>query len=332
MKKIRVIQCYTGDVAKRQIKLVMNHPALELVGTLVFHEEKSGMDVGDIVGIEKTGVITTNKLDDILAIDADVVLYNALLEQYHEVIQLLASGKNVIQICGGYNPKELPEYEALKNACETGNASFMSTGVNPGYAPDVLPMVASALCSEIEHMHVRAGGELSLEPPSRLDFMGFGKPVDQGQIEPFEQLYKKATFFMGEALGLELDDVIIEPEFEPSLHAFNSPLPVAKGNIAGIRINYVGIVAGKRRLTFEITWFLGADNVRSSWLGEARTDGWVIDIKGKPDIKFTVDIGSNVEGWIPELTANRVINDIRIVCGAKQGPITFLDSPIPRNW
>jgi hypothetical protein len=37
MEKIRVIQWYTGVIAKHQMRLVHAHPSMELVGAFVHH-------------------------------------------------------------------------------------------------------------------------------------------------------------------------------------------------------------------------------------------------------------------------------------------------------
>ena len=50
-KKLRVIQWGTGNVGKHSVEAVHNHPDLELVGALVYSDEKAGRDVGEIVGI-----------------------------------------------------------------------------------------------------------------------------------------------------------------------------------------------------------------------------------------------------------------------------------------
>lgn len=46
MKKIRVIQWFTGEIARHQIRVVAQCPTLELVGAVVFHKEKAGLDRG----------------------------------------------------------------------------------------------------------------------------------------------------------------------------------------------------------------------------------------------------------------------------------------------
>ena len=91
----RVIQWYTGSIAREQIRMIQHNPELELVGAVVHHEEKAGIDIGVITKSENVGVTTVGNIDDGLAIQADVVLYNAPFERYDEIIRILESGKNV---------------------------------------------------------------------------------------------------------------------------------------------------------------------------------------------------------------------------------------------
>ena len=80
MKRYKVIQWATGVVGKNALKGVIKHPKLELVGVKVYSDEKDGLDAGDIIDMEKTGVLATKDIDAIMALDADCVIYmpNAL--------------------------------------------------------------------------------------------------------------------------------------------------------------------------------------------------------------------------------------------------------------
>ncbi len=94
--------------------MIAAHPQVELVGALVHHEEKVGLDAGEIAGIDSLGVAATNELEQILSIEADVVLYNPPVDTLSEVIPMLESGKNVITTTGGTNPVDQKrQYEHL---------------------------------------------------------------------------------------------------------------------------------------------------------------------------------------------------------------------------
>ena len=93
---LRVVQWATGGVGVAAIKGVLEHPELELVGCWVHSADKAGKDVGEIIGEESLGVTATNNVDEILALDADAVIYSPLLPNPDEVAALLRSGKNVV--------------------------------------------------------------------------------------------------------------------------------------------------------------------------------------------------------------------------------------------
>ena len=89
---LRVVQWATGSVGTAAVKAVLEHPELELAGCWVHSKDKAGRDVGDIVGIGTLGVVATDSLDEILAMDADAVVYAPLLPNVDEVAALLRSG------------------------------------------------------------------------------------------------------------------------------------------------------------------------------------------------------------------------------------------------
>lgn len=71
---LKVVQWATGGVGVAAIKGVLEHPELELAGCWVHSADKAGKDVGELVGTEPLGVIATNNVDEILALDADAVI------------------------------------------------------------------------------------------------------------------------------------------------------------------------------------------------------------------------------------------------------------------
>ncbi|MDP2775980.1 MAG: diacylglycerol kinase, partial [Nocardioides sp.] len=97
---IRVIQWATGGVGRAAIEGILLHPELELVGCYVHSEAKHGVDVGEIIGTGPVGVVATNQVDEILALEADCVVYTPLVGDTAEVTALLRSGKNVVTPVG----------------------------------------------------------------------------------------------------------------------------------------------------------------------------------------------------------------------------------------
>ena len=113
----RVIQWATGLVGQESIKGIVAHPELELVGCWVHSESKVGRDAGDIAGIPPTGVLATNSLDEICAIEADAVVYSPMLADEGEILALLRSGKNVVTPIGYIFPRPGPRTDEVEAAC-----------------------------------------------------------------------------------------------------------------------------------------------------------------------------------------------------------------------
>nr|MDT0523470.1 dihydrodipicolinate reductase [Streptomyces sp. DSM 41633] len=86
---LRVVQWATGGVGVAAINGVLEHPDLELVGCWVHSDAKNGKDVGEIIGAEPLGVTATNSAEEILALDADAVIYSPLIPNPDEVAALL---------------------------------------------------------------------------------------------------------------------------------------------------------------------------------------------------------------------------------------------------
>jgi hypothetical protein len=94
----RVIQWATGAMGKTCLRAILDHPDLELAGLYVHSDRKVGRDAGEIARRQITGILATKSFDEILAIDADVVLHCPLLRQSYnfydsDICRLLHQGK-----------------------------------------------------------------------------------------------------------------------------------------------------------------------------------------------------------------------------------------------
>jgi hypothetical protein len=92
---LRVIQWATGSVGRHAVAAVHGHPDLELVGALVYSNAKAGRDIGDACGIGAIGVTATKNPDEIVALDADCVLYMPQGEMNPLSTHQLAAGSGV---------------------------------------------------------------------------------------------------------------------------------------------------------------------------------------------------------------------------------------------
>ena len=219
----RVIQWSTGNVGHHATRLIARHPDLELVGLWVHSEDKVGRDAGELVGIEPLGVAATNDVDELLALGADAVCYTATAdlrptEAIDDMARILASGANVVSssvVPLLYPPHVDPMMRApLEEACTTGATSCFTSGIDPGWANDLLPLVLTGNCEYVDSVRMMeiVNYNTYAQPEVLFGTMGFGQPLD---ATPLLLVPGVLSFAWGgvvkgiaAAMGVELDELV----------------------------------------------------------------------------------------------------------------------------
>src|SRR4051812_34317374 len=83
MKK-RVVVWGTGVVGSMVIAEILDHPAFELMGVGVTRSERAGQDVGPLIGVPETGVVTTASVDELIALAPDALVHYGPTAQHAE--------------------------------------------------------------------------------------------------------------------------------------------------------------------------------------------------------------------------------------------------------
>ena len=157
----RVIVWGPGHIGGTVLREVITRDDLELVGVKVYSEEKAGTDAGQLVGLPATGVLATADLNEILALDADVVLLTPRPMDRDQidsdVVALLQSGKNVISTESHHFPRLAGvDYEQkFIDAGVAGDATLHGTGIHPSFFAERLGVTLTGLFTEIDHIHFR---------------------------------------------------------------------------------------------------------------------------------------------------------------------------------
>jgi hypothetical protein len=338
--KYRVIQWATGTMGKTCLRAVIDHPAMELVGLYVYGEAKAGRDAGDIAKRPPTGVIATRDVDEILALDADVVIHCARLAPPYgshdaEILKLLASGKNVISINGYSRPQHWSgaRREALEAACVAGGTTLMAAGLNPGFAGEQLAVVASGVCSELDRIEVVESVDCRAvrNPDYVFKILGFGSDSgmanandpDWGPASSLNGMYAEVLSAMAEHLGLDLDRIDTDHRVFPASEDLTIAAgPIAKGGISHVNWRWIGFVAGAPTLVMSIHWYM-----ETAHLEDADPPLWRIRIEGQPGVRLSVDMDKRPADSTPTSAeqlgvAGTVINAIPIICAAAPGLMT----------
>lgn len=304
----RVIQWATGTVGKAALRHFIRNPVIDLVGVLVFNPDKDGKDAGDIVGLDKTGVLCTTDQEAIFAMEADAVLFSpeqspTLLD---DVCRLLASGKNVISPAGPFLPnKWYPEQTArIEAACKEGGTSFHGCGVHPGFTGDILPVTLIRLCDRIDTVEVTEIIDKVRTPMIYTEMMGFGLDPEfllanpRRSPETYKAFYSSMNM-IATALGKEIEEVTVKFEVSTALkdisHEFGE---VKKGTVGGQHYEWTGWCEGKPLVVYHFYWQLGTD-LDPLW--EVGEDRYRIRILGDPSLEVGVMSAESEDGKRPFL-------------------------------
>jgi hypothetical protein len=340
---LKVIQWATGSVGRASIECILAHPDLELVGCWVHSPYKAGKDVGELLGVEPIGVTTTNNIDDIIAMDADAVMYAPLFPRAKHVCALLRSGKNVITPLGWFYPDD-EDAKRMNAACAEGGVSLHGTGMDPGAVTEVLPLLLSAMSSAVtfvrgeEISDIRSYGS----PDVVRHVMMFGGTPQEALGGPMLSMldagYTQSVRMMTDTLGLDPETVRIETTLEVAVATapIESPIgTIEPGQVAGQRFFWDGYVGQDKVARVGVTWLMGEENLDPAWTFGEQGERFEFEVKGNPDtyIAITSWHPTSIEEGLkrnPGLvaTAAHCVNAIPYVCAAPTGVRTSVDLPM----
>jgi 2,4-diaminopentanoate dehydrogenase len=336
MTSLRVAQWATGNIGRRSLRHVIEHPDLELAGVYVTSPAKAGRDAGELCGLPPTGVAATSDLREILALGADCVLYMPAALDLDQVCAILAAGTNIVTTRGEFHhpasmsPADRARVEA---ACAAGNASIHSTGSSPGFITEALPLVLTSLQRRLDSLTINEYADLSSRnsPDLLFNLMGFGHSVDE--FPPARFGYGVFAFgpslrAVAESVGLPLDSVTATGQVAVTPEKLTIAAgTLDAGTVAAQQMTVTGTHAGRPLLTFIATWY--CTDVLDPPLTLGAT-GWHVHVDGDApldvDLRFAYPAEEAAE-TTPGYTANRAVNAIPYVCAAPPGVRTTADLP-----
>jgi len=330
----RVIQWGAGMNGQALIRSVARHADLELVGCRVWSAAKNGVDAGTLAGIEPLGVPATNDADQLLDLDADVVLFCAQLRpdlqsNDDQICALLRSGKNVISVTGAHSmPMAFANGygQQFEEACRIGNSSMAAAGVNPGFMGERLAATMSGLCPEVESVSIHEAFDCSNSTADIVfDTMGFGLPLaDWTKDSPvgamFNHLFFQLIHNVAHSLGVELEDVSWTASVAPAPHDIRIDAgTVSEGTVAAITQVWEGIPKDpdQIRIAKHTSWVLGKDIP-----GHPVRSGWQIRVEGKPSV--VVDVRYEPDGDMTYYSESMVGSAISVIPEVMAAPPGFL--------
>ena len=323
---LRVVQWTTGKTGSAAVQGILAHPELELVGCFAWSAEKVGQDVG--------GVIATDDVDALLALQPDCVSYMAYRPDVDHLERILAAGVNVVttmyMLAGeGYGPEATAR---LRAACAAGGSSLYASGIYPGHAP-MVALAVSAMCRRIDRLSVLESLDITGYANEQMfRSMGFDlAPDDPAAVAAAEAScgsFKDQVPVLARALGVALDSVDFRAEVATAdADTDFGFMTVGAGRVAGLRGTVSGWRDGRSVIECRFVWKLGSA-MTPDW---PVTDGYVIEVEGDPGVRCKLEaLDGHLDG--ATTTAMPVVNAIPAVCAAPPGIVNQGELPLVRGF
>ena len=193
-------------------------------GAKVYSDAKNGVDVGTIVG-HPIGVTATTDTAEILALDADLVLYAPSFTDLDDVCALLASGKNVEHRLSCFTQGAFRRTIAYVCRQPATRATAPSTAADSTRQPLWrVPLALSGMSRTIDQITLQERADWTLWESTEITFDGmwFGRPTDE--VTPTANPYlsfltrssSNKTWFLSDTLNGNIDDVSVDLETVPA--------------------------------------------------------------------------------------------------------------------
>jgi hypothetical protein len=346
----RVVVWGTGFVGKLVIAELIGHPLFELVGVGVSNPAKVGVDVGDICGLPgPVGVAATDDVDALVALHPDALVHYGPTAAHAEanialMTRFLRAG---IDVCStAMTPWVWPTMhlnppnwiQPITEACELGESSCFTTGIDPGFANDLFPMTLMGVCAEVRTVRASELLDYTNYTGDYEDEMGIGRAPD---FRPVLENRDVLIFAWGgtvpmiaHAAGIMLDEITTtwEKWLTPAERKTAKGV-IQPGHVAAVRFTVNGVYQGRTRIQLEHVNRIGHD-AAPEWPSGTQDDVYRVDIDGTPSIfqetafRFTDGSGRDAAAAGCLATGMRALNAVPAVNALSPGWVTALDLPL----
>lgn len=347
---IRVAQVATGNAGMLTLRQLIDDDRFELVAVSTTDPAKVGRDAGELARLDVvTGVAAVGSLEELIATGPECVVYCAMgdtrpREATDDVRRLLEAGIDVVGSAPGtlqYPAGTMPQkvIDKVEASATAGGATVYVTGVDPGFASDLLPLALASTCQRIEQVTCYELADYATYDGAEVmfDLMGFGKPVTDTPLlflpGVLGMAWGTAIRMMAAGLGIEVDEIVEDWEAEPAPESYDIAAGrIEAGTIAALRFSISGMVAGHPAIVVQHVTRT-RDDLRPDWARPSSGGGaYRVEITGEPS--YVVDIVPSSEHGDHNHAAivaacGRIVNAIPDVRAAAPGIVTTLDLPLP---
>jgi hypothetical protein len=337
MENVKVIIWGFGAMGSGMAEMLLKKKGVEIAGVCDMHPDRVGKSIFNVLGTERgkhPDVIIKGNIDEVVSpgcADLALLATDSFTRKAFDKIKMLLNNRlNVISTAEemAYPAASEPELSAKmdKIARENG-VSVLGTGINPGLIMDLLVVLMTGACMDVEHIRAKRVNSLSPFGPAVMEEQGVGltreaflKGVADGSLAGHVG-FNESVGMITDAIGWTLSGKVRQTQ-EPIVTQVprkTKYVEVAAGDVAGCNMNGFGYVGGELKVEM-----IHPQQIEPQL--EGTDTGDYITIKGTPDINLSIK--PEVPGGIG--TIAMCVNMIPQVINASPGLKTMLDLPVPR--
>lgn len=210
---IRVFHVGLGAMGAMIARALAARSDFSVVGAV---SHQAGEDLGELLGTSALGPVLKELPQEAAAELCVIATASTLFEVRDAVLWALTQGMNVISCAEelAFPPAaDATISSTLEEAAREAGRTVLGTGINPGYAMDVLPICLTAPCLEVRGMRLRRVNDLGSYGPSVLRAFGVGATPEEfkagvaaGRIVGHHGFGQSASL-IARALGFRIDHV-----------------------------------------------------------------------------------------------------------------------------
>jgi hypothetical protein len=339
----------TGNLGRVAIRAVLAHPELELAGVVVHTAGKAGQDAGTLAGLDyATGVMATTDAQAVLDSGPAAVVYAASGDlrpgdALADVLRAIRAGAAVVtpSLYAFYDQRSAPAElrDRVLAAIEAGGGSLFVSGIDPGWANDVLPLLLTGLSGTIDAVRCQELFDYSGydQPDAVRDLVGMGHPLDYAppMLAPSvpTMIWGGQVRLIARALGAEVEEIRERVDRRPLAATVRTAVlgEFAAGSQGAVRFEVQGVVGGEPRIVIEHVTRIHP-GCAPDWPAPPDSAGaHKVIIEGSPRIEVTVaadDHEGNRAGGGNATAVGRLVNAISWLVAAGPGLYDALDVPL----
>lgn len=311
------------------LKLAASKPWVEVVGAIDIDPAKVGKNLSLLSGLpqlRKRSVYPS--LEALLSNSRpEVILHTAVSRfdaAFEQLVPIAKQGISVVSSCEELLFPQLKEPRLagrLHKLCVEHGARIVGTGVNPGFAMDVLPLCLSGVSCKVRAIHVErvVNASTRREPLQRKIGSGLPAAVFRRSLRAGKAGHaglSESLALLAHGLGWDLEHIKETGDAVTAAKDIRTQyLKVRKGETCGLHQRVEAKAKGDRRLTLDLKMYLDAADPHDR-----------VTIKGTPALDLILPGG--IAG--DPATAAALVNTIPRLLELRPGLVLMTDLPVPR--